>query len=901
MSSGPAARSGAVGSLILTLLAGLFSSQPAWAAEKAVPERVDPARWMRLGSFRGSASSQLAQEAKDLLFGIEQDGDLYQDLGNVTLGLGVDPDDFKLDWDNSFFRRVEPLHQQLPLGSTLTAEDLSRYVDIQGMISRVTLQYGTPEDLTGDLVLGAKAEKGWALTLARARRPLVFGERPLAEVLAEREVDDFQEIVRRPEGQDPDLVELTAEGVAGLARWIAQGLATSVDTERGAIFFENAADPITLYYDVGIPIPTEMFTAADKRLSEGDRVRQLTFAAFSPLTAGIKEHGLEFGYEGFFRFLRETTIIKEPDNHVLVGVRHVLLKGHELKPLKIRPTVRLLGIVRLGYTLFEQRNSRGGTASSGLVYRIDLSNPQGFETLSALLGEGTDIHFRPLMVAADRGEGAELVSEETRRGSRRSSSLRIRFSSPLRFDHRKMHFSDEVKVGDVVFRELGLARMRRFRSKIGRNRDWTKQYLVSSQGKPPKEGQGNQYREAQKPTGEGAIAVNLFTGFLSKQAPAGEVRRQARLLAHGLGPHPVLERLASMDETERSDFFVSLRVSFGPDHLRHFLEADEQEVWVELAEILLGTPYGDAWATPEAQRLWKRRRHRKAYQEMLGDDLDSLPRPTRRRPGLKDRFQLAKRAVKKYDRARELIRSGDCLPCLSDVASKEKDIVLMQMLLYRLAAESGGPVPGYSYEIFAQPLLSPVTVTNEVEYDFSAAGEGFEEFLGESAPVRETRTEEAMRRITSAQAILGGTKTLVQASDARLEAGDLFLNVDPEAPADAAPFMLRLFSDYRFSPELSLRIDLRESKPFHADVALGNRVVALGEPAGLIETPFMIARYYYDIPLTAVAGLVSGEGYTLLLRVLNPDGRPVSEEQQLRFLWPTPKEVTKYVAERAEP
>ena len=69
----------------------------------------------------------------------------------------------------------------------------------------------------------------------------------------------------------------------------------------------------------------------------------------------------------------------------------------------------------------------------------------------------------------------------------------------------------------------------------------------------------------------------------------------------------------------------------------------------------------------------------------------------------------------------------------------------------------------------------------------------------------------------------------------------------------------------------------------------------------MVKTPFADARYYYDIPLTQPEDLKSGKGYTILLRVLNPDGLPVSEEQQLRFLWPPAKEVTSHLAENAKP
>ena len=61
----------------------------------------------------------------------------------------------------------------------------------------------------------------------------------------------------------------------------------------------------------------------------------------------------------------------------------------------------------------------------------------------------------------------------------------------------------------------------------------------------------------------------------------------------------------------------------------------------------------------------------------------------------------------------------------------------------------------------------------------------------------------------------------------------------------------------------------------------------MGRPAKVEHTPFMSARFSYDIPLPASTSLQEGEQYTLLLRMLNADGRPVSEEQQASLTWPT--------------
>lgn len=887
----PTARLAVAVPLLAALVAVTAALPPATAAEATAQPEADTSRWLPLGSFRGTASSDLAQEAKNYLFGVEQDGDLYRDLGNLSLGLGYSSDDFNLKWDNSFLRQVEPWHQELPLGETLTAGDLSSFVDVQGTISRVRLSYGVPTDLTGDFGVGVNAERGWTLTLARARKPLVFGERPLEEVLAERDVDHLRELIQRPPWRERDLIDLTAVGVANLARRIAQGVSTSADTERGTIFYENAADPIRLMTDVGIPLPFGMFTAGDPRMAVGDRARQITFVSLSPITGGIGEFGLAFGYEAFSRFLRETTIVKEADNHVLVSVRHARMRGHELTPLRFRPEVRLLSIIGLGYTFFDSFLSRGGTASSGLAYRIDLSDPQGRRAFEALLDEGIDIRYRPLQVAADRGEGAELLAQEVRRGSRRGRVLRIRLFSPFSFLDTKTAFSDEVRVGEVEFREMGVARIRRLRKRIGRNRDWQKQFLVSSQGSLGADGEA--------PAGGGPpIAVTLLTGFRNQRADGVEVRRQANLLIHSLGAHPVLEALAAVDEDEQSDFFASLRVSLGREQLIPLRDVEENRVWTELAEILLGPDHAGAWATAAERSLWKKRRHRRSYGELLADDLASLPQPRPKRLSMKDRFRLARKTVTRFEGLRRLLRELDCLSCLSRAFDRERDIVLLQMLVYRLASELVPVQPGYDLEIFGGDLLSPVTLTNGIRHGFETGVRSFEEVAGYDASVFETGTEQAIRRVDQSQSVWGGAKTLVRGADARLRAADLLLYAESAAPGARPECLLRLYSDFRFAPELALRVDIRRSKTVTADISEATHLIPFGEPDEVFETPFATARYYYDLPLVPSNDLLEGEDYTLLLRALNPDGRPVSEEQQLRFTWPEAEELEALRASR---
>jgi len=97
---------------------------------------------------------------------------------------------------------------------------------------------------------------------------------------------------------------------------------------------------------------------------------------------------------------------------------------------------------------------------------------------------------------------------------------------------------------------------------------------------------------------------------------------------------------------------------------------------------------------------------------------------------------------------------------------------------------------------------------------------------------------------------------------------------------------LRLFSDLKFAADLSLRLDLRISDGIKVDQPVGVFLVPLGESTEVVQSPFTLSRFSYDIALPAVSDLEPKTSYAILMRVLNAEGQPVSEEEGVRFEWP---------------
>ncbi len=888
------------GGWALLVLLILLATTPSAVAQQDFLE-TDPVfseGWERIGSFKGSTSSRLWQRVNDMLFEQEAGGALYRDLGDVTLGLGYSTDDVELDWDNSFFRRVLPLHQELPRGSLVTGDDLSRYLDLQTLISRGRFSYnyvpGFAESFGG---IGIRVEGGTSLTLGRIHHPLKIGGRPLAEALDDPGCDLEAMTRALPEDGNRSLVRLSTEGLGGLVRWISGKIGDRVvDTEQSAIFFEHYADPMTLFIDLDIPVEAALFTADDTRLGSGDLVRHVTFIGLVPLAVGVEKYGIRANYSYYFRLFRETTIVKEGDGHVVVGVRTALSRGNELTPLKVRPEVRILGILKLGYTFYELLYGNGRGPVYDVTYRINLNDERGMASFKALLGEGTRVKFKPLAEAAEERDGAEILHTEARRAKDRYSFNRLRFFGLLKKTDRQSSSSDIVVSGDNMLLEIVRTRRSNYVKNFGKRKRKTLSFFARSQSDLINLDQGDplpRKLDPQRLQGDQDVtAVTLLTSVRDDYADGRAVRWMAGILDRTLDwdPQPVLDELTSVDPDLQTRFVTNFRLSLNREHFERIATAETDQVWTELAQILLGDDHRDAWSSAEKRKTWKRdvRQQRRSTGEPpvfndLGLKASSLsPRK---------RLRLARRAVKKFGHLQELARGSDSLKYLARSMKSWWDITAMQTLMVRLGRRDGAPEVGYHYEVFTDEMLRPVTVTNGITYEHHSRlgiANVMEAVLADERGVREQGVG-ALEQ----EHIRGGRQwkgdQFVEPSSSRLKGGDLLINTgaEPESGALSPPcWKLRLYSDLQYEEGLTLRADLREDGGIKADSTLGFSSFELGEPTAIEDTPFMTARYYYDIPLPEVEAMESGQSYVILLRILNDRGLPVSEEQQVRFNWP---------------
>jgi hypothetical protein len=130
----------------------------------------------------------------------------------------------------------------------------------------------------------------------------------------------------------------------------------------------------------------------------------------------------------------------------------------------------------------------------------------------------------------------------------------------------------------------------------------------------------------------------------------------------------------------------------------------------------------------------------------------------------------------------------------------------------------------------------------------------------------------------------------IDSSASRLRAGRIYVARTPARSTEPPRFQLELYSDYRYAPGLRLRAELRRNR-LRSDVPLGVQMLDLPAPVAVRDSPFMTAQLRYNIDLAIPEAFDPTRAYTLYLRVVNPTGLPVTEEESLRFRLPKPPQT----------
>jgi len=830
--------------------------------------------WEVIGSFEGTGRTGFVRRINDWLFENERDGDLYQDLGNLNVGVGYDIGSVRTKWDNDFERRVIRAHRELEPGSLVGADDLSRYREVSQVRSRVRVTWDYLPDLLGDLDVGVQVEGGYVLALARSQKRGDMQDQ--AEYLVRGTVgDEYRAFLEEHDikGRKNPLYLAAGYG-GGIIDRVAGGLGRQIaDTERAVIFFEDYAEPVVLFPDLGLPLRMEHFLDGNDTLAVGDTVTYTAFAGVSPLHAFADRKGWKVSFRRYVRFLRETTVEKRARDRVLVRVRRSFSSGNERIPLKYRPEISWFAF-SAGYTFLEARANRFDERVTDVTYRIDLSDPEGRAFFAELLAEGTRVGAIEEGLEEPPVSGVQRLIATRRDGPVRDARFRLHLFSWLRYDRRRVATTHEIETPEVRLQEVVRSRSRAMHRPFGRRRDFRSEVNVTAQA-------GVSWKQGEtwpEPASESA-ALTVETTLSSPRVVGSELDELSSHLGTVLGLtelNPVLERIREARGDAPTGLTLGLVLSFGPAQVKRLFAVEEDRVWSLLGTLLLGPELGDAWSTADKRYAWMPVSRAHGRPVVGGepvwrtfDRLRGRAGGPRRGRGLglsldhldsRTLFVRAYRLAQRFGEVRREAAGGECVSCLADVVEGASDAVLLQALLVSLAGGVGEGGVGYHLVVFTDELGRPLTFGNDLLYTF-----------------RHQRREELVREVAN-----------LDDAPPRLRAGQLLLNREAAAAGKVSGecLRLRLYSDLLFEDDLSLRLAWREAHP-GADETIDVRRLSLGEPRPIPPAPFVIGRYYYELPLPWPTQLRVGEPYTLLARMVSGEGLPVTEEQELRVELPT--------------
>ena len=899
------------------LAAGLFCSGPTlaqWRPE--APKPVDG--WLVIGDFTGSTGVGLTSLLSNWFFEYERGDSLYRDMGDLGVGIGGEIGSVQLNLDWYFRRRVARWQETKPAGSTITADDISYLSNINTSRLRLRADFNYWENLDEWASVGIRTEGGFSVSLARKRQPTVFFDgTESTESLGSMGHEFSQFFVEEDVNlNENDFVYVTVGSLAAVVDGAAAAAGNRfAATEQAAVYWDEYSRPMMLFPDLGIPVRLNAFMGDDPAMAVGDSLTFLTFTGISPLAAGVREYGVQLGYQRYLRLLRETTVVKEPDDELLVRVRDWRGNGYEVTPFKYRPEVRIW-ILRLGYTFFESVVDRYRERVSDITYRLDLKTEPGMDKFKQLLRRSARVRITPEVVEQEEQEGVEVLYTELDNGRTHNGRMRANFFAWFDYRKRQLGNTRRILTRDAEFREITRGRMKEYKNRITKKREAQVRSVIRVQSDvnwfDPNDPRASQ--------GDERLATTVVTNMSFRFASQEEIRTLVGLVEKILGfdePQPALEELKLRELDDRTKVAFDLAVSFGPEESKRFAAVSDEDIWRALAALLLGPEHEDAWATPSDRHWWEPGapahagpqpsfRHIgryydqvRGYEKPAGNNRFFTAQHTRSQK----LYRMAKKAYRKFNQLRQAFgEEEDCLQCLVDGYASELDIYLQQALAVRFGGGVEGGGVGFDFNFLIGDMTKPVGGSNDVLHGF---------------------------HIDAAE-IVPNTETL-RDSPPRIRNGQALLNVTGSAPdppsADAPCWKIRLFSDFLFDEDLRLRMEPRVAKKLQRGQLLETLVLPLGEPHPIEELPEIelarelfdprtkmslsseyavgrnysehlggetawaaeldLPQYFYEIGVPVVKNQVAlSNDYTALVRVVNSIGLPVTEEQVIRMNLP---------------
>ena len=386
------------------------------------------------------------------------------------------------------------------------------------------------------------------------------------------------------------------------------------------------------------------------------------------------------------------------------------------------------------------------------------------------------------------------------------------------------------------------------------------------------------------------------------EADSAKVGRLAALLHGILGDEvhtPEVTDLRPQDARRREGVSLSIDIDAGGEQLDKAHDLDDAYLWRALAEFYLAPDMQDAWADEARRSPWTARRpngrNRPPADPAIARRLDGwfAGHPAVARgigfdgsASAADLFRKAENFVGRWDRLRREGKIGrGCIGCWSALYSDPGDVAFLELVLVRSAG--GASHVGYAAEIFTDSMFRPLRLTNTTSYAGAPAATTTSGMTLAAPPGTSSGQIPQAPLATGSGGVsdagVGQSDSMgkvpdadwIDSSDARLRAGRMYRETA------TGRVRLELYSDYRFDENLTLRAELRRSL-LRSDIFMQTRLLDLPAPVAVRDSPFMVAKYRYDIELPWTA-LEAKHAYAIYMRIINPQGLPVTEEEAVRF------------------
>ena len=178
---------------------------------------------------------------------------------------------------------------------------------------------------------------------------------------------------------------------------------------------------------------------------------------------------------------------------------------------------------------------------------------------------------------------------------------------------------------------------------------------------------------------------------------------------------------------------MRLSLSFGPRQIERLGSVTEDDIWRELAALLLGPEYVEAWST-ESKRYWWQPgapssgsgapggRHMSRHY----DNLRGYQRPAKKSRRFDPQqlssaalYRLARKSVRRFQKLQKVLaEERDCLGCLVRSYSATTDVLLSQALMVRFAGGIEGSDVGYDFQVQMGDMVRPVGDSNGIVHGY---------------------------------------------------------------------------------------------------------------------------------------------------------------------------------------